>query len=290
MREREIKAWADLCALSEDFAIGKWIFRGVPDRSYELVPVIGRQGARRSFEQIDLPFSEEGAKLLLETFKLRARGMFPYSGDLDDLEWMALGRHHGLPTRLLDWTTSPLIAAYFACQAGGVLEGDSVTAAVYAVESPKVVKNAKEASDAVDPVAYFPPHVSPRITAQQGLLTFHPKPEEPWNPAELVKYVISPQTAIKIKVALAKSGINAASMMPGLDGLAADLAWQYKRQFLREITHSWAPEFEIAYGGRTADGQSVINAMQRITGVAASGVAGSVTPSTKATPNDKPSS
>jgi len=95
----------------------------------------------------------------------------------DDWEWLVIGQHHGLPTRLLDWTSNPLVAAYFAAE--GSPETDC---AIYAMRAPMVVdtdrdKNPLARGTGVDVVT--PDHVSNRIAAQAGMFTIHWQPEKP---------------------------------------------------------------------------------------------------------------
>jgi len=88
-----------------------WYFRGdkIPPHS-EVKPKIGSEmqyGGRR------LLLDSEQERALLHRFRRFAYSELPPGAG----EWEALflARHYGLPTRIMDWTTNPLVAAYFAC-------------------------------------------------------------------------------------------------------------------------------------------------------------------------------
>jgi hypothetical protein len=91
-------------------------FRGQADADWELKPSLGRlieHGGLYdpTIEPTDL-FQTES--VLLQRFK---RDGYPFvQRMLTDWEAITLGQHHQLPTRLLDWTSNPLVALFFAVE------------------------------------------------------------------------------------------------------------------------------------------------------------------------------
>jgi hypothetical protein len=77
-------------------------FRGSTNAAHALVPSLARKPFKLSYEQS-----------LVNAFKQNAY-QFLDDRPQSEWEWLFLARHHNVPTRLLDWSESPLIGLYFA--------------------------------------------------------------------------------------------------------------------------------------------------------------------------------
>jgi hypothetical protein len=148
-----------------------------------------------------------------------------------DLEWLAIAQHHGLPTRLLDWTESLLVAAWFAVQPGGGQPRDS--AIWIACGIPAIAADfGGDPFALTEPCCYRPPHISPRIAAQSSVFVLCPRPPEELEPAFVRKVLIAPSVQFTLKKRINASGINNRQLFPDLAGLSEHLAWMYKHDWL----------------------------------------------------------
>jgi hypothetical protein len=205
------------------------VFRGVTSaEEHKLVPSVGRlkftyvaedgEGRGRALKQ------EE--ELMLKKFEQRA---VPFLGfrPTNRFDWLAVAQHHGLPTRLLDWTLNPLVAAYFAVR-DDRFRGTSRIYVAERIPELEIDLGSFDNSFEVDRVyRYVPPHISPRLVAQAGLFTIHPDPLNPFDDDPHITRVIDigDSARRKIKVALDRFGIHEASLFPGLDGHGAHIRW-----------------------------------------------------------------
>jgi hypothetical protein len=195
------------------------VYRGERLPKRPLRPRIGRYHSLRKLRGKDRLKKERD---ILRLFKERALSHLSFVPD-NDWEWLAVGQHHGLPTRLLDWTRNPLVAAFFAVESS--CDEDSI---VYAFRENSFVDVTKK-SDPYEQGSvkrFLPRHISPRIIAQTGIFTIHPDPVADFREDKrVVSLIIQHDLRKKLKYILYKYGIHRASLFPDADGIAKHIEW-----------------------------------------------------------------
>jgi len=266
IREIVIRDWASLVQELFDESLNPnldrfrspYAFRGLADPSYKLETSLVRL-RHKTLEE--LKFIEQR---LLDSFKKYAHGQFDEK--LSIWHWISLAQHHGLPTRLLDWTYSPFVALHFATSDLSKIDRDGVVwcvnfweaqnwlppglqaalqrkrLSVFPIET--LAQEFEEFSKFDNPDAHLefmvffePPSLDGRIVNQVALFSFLSRPGlqfDDWlqsvsaaNPRICKKIIIDKSLKWEVRDKLDQANITERVLFPGLDGLSAWLKRWY---------------------------------------------------------------
>lgn len=248
---KRITSVSELCAGVIDLRArrdGVYWWREHSNSTWRLAPSVFRNGRHRGYElNITLRFVER-AKVF--------HGQCPAADDLP--QWLGLMQHFGLPTRLLDWSESPLIALYFAVTSDSVADGHlwgldpfGLNAAYF--DEPRILNpynpgvkklfhppfDPRAENESVAAVAAY--YADRRMSAQLAAFTVHGS-RTPLDAIEelgphLVRFDIPSDCRARMLEELAILGIRHSTLFPDLDGLAAELR---RMNFPDEVSAGWS--------------------------------------------------
>lgn len=211
MKEYKVETIFQLMAVSRNEYLS--FFRGLSDSEYKLIPKVGRLIKKAA--QTGLP------QLLMGRFK-KESSCYLSQPPSSEWGWLAVAQHYGLATHLMDWSSNPLVAAFFA------VEKDSPKdAAVYAFKSDDL--DLVDINKHSDPYKlrkvyiFHPNYTTHRIKVQKGLFTFHPDPTKEFRCPSLVKFILNGKSRLWLRDELDDFGFNRSVLFPDLQGLAESL-------------------------------------------------------------------
>ena len=224
-------------------------FRGVKGSANELCPALyrGRFASLGPGDEADL----------MQEFKRVAPSLrhgLPHHTRY--IDWLAIAQHHGLPTRMLDWTESSLAALFFALESTREDQGP-VQPGVWMLNPDWLNRRAGVADRVLilteepenqrldecwgalrgdrcgqEPIAIRPVQLATRVAAQSGVFTLfgtrrQSLDELPEARQHLRKVDIDPEAVTSLQDELRRAGVTAVTLFPDLDGLSRYLRSVY---------------------------------------------------------------
>jgi hypothetical protein len=239
MEEHVLSEISQIHALLERYPPSRsehgWWYRGQADCAWPLVPKAGRPEFFLPVSLRKQPFDFTPLGGEHERFRRWKQQAVAYYRELPqtELECLAIAQHHGLATRLLDWTGNALVAVFFA-----TWEHASVDGCIYCISPFKEpdlridVGSIGSLSVGRSVLAYVPPAISPRILNQAGAFTEHSPPnldlltateKETKHKIEIVRFRIPANRKTDMQRSLNQLGVSRATLFPDLDGLSAQI-------------------------------------------------------------------
>ena len=243
-----ITSWNEFVSLTSE--CDGWAFRGLPDADWQLRSSLSRY--LQSFVP-DTASWRQREDRALRIFRRKAHIYLPDASVLvDDIRCLALMQHHGAPTRLLDFTKSPFVAAFFA------LYRATKSSAVFALDTPTLWRAAPSNAptlqrEIIDPringnfERYFatndkeviwvgePEEMDRRLVAQSGTFVMPGVLDKSLDEiirryesdgALIKKIILPPSIREEAMLSLYRMNITHATLFPDLDGLSRSIGYE----------------------------------------------------------------
>ncbi|HLO16980.1 MAG TPA: FRG domain-containing protein [Anaerolineales bacterium] len=212
-------------------------FRGVCRKSYYLIPSIGREFDEFiGLTPLEIQFLKQFKEQTIAFINVTPR---------NDWDWLMIAQHHGMQTRLLDWTANPLVALYFACEKDYEIDGG-----VFRLGEMEILDTFRFPDPFSISKDYVirPPHISPRISAQSAFFTVSNDPRISFELSPAYeeygsvygKIIIPCNKKLPILRDLNRYGINSATLFPGLEGVSTKLNFEFSdiKRLLKQNMYS----------------------------------------------------